>query len=499
MGKRYAAVWFRHLKTDWTVHRRPELKGVPFVLVASERGRKIIKAASSTAEIKGVETGMALADSQAILPELQVLDDDPALANRLLHALGEWYIRYTPTVIADPPDGLFLDTSGCTHLWGGEQSYLEDIVSRMSSWGYDVRMAIADTAGAAWALSRYGRDAAIILPGEHVQALHPLPPAALRLAPETTARLLKLGFHRIESFINMPRPALRRRFGQEFLLRLDHALGLQPEPLEPLVTVVQYQERLPTAEPICTATGIEIALDLLLDKLCRRFTQEQKGLRTAVFKAYRGDGTLQQVQIGTTQASRSKEHLTGLFRLKTPLLSPELGFELFLLEAPVVEDLSAKQEALWQNSSRKDENALAELLDRLAGKLGTETVHRYLPDEHYWPERSVKTAASLQEQPNTDWRTDRRRPVLLLPKPETIDVMVPLPDYPPVQFRHRNRWHQVQKADGPERLEPEWWLETGPYRDYYCVEDEEGARYWLFRLGSYTTGNPTWFMHGFFA
>jgi protein ImuB len=56
------------------------------------------------------------------------------------------------------------------------------------------------------------------------------------------------------------------------------------------------------------------------------------------------------------------------------------------------------------------------------------------------------------------------------------------------------------KADGPERIEPEWWLQTGQHRDYYCVEDEEGHRYWLFRLGHYDAEKTyQWFIHGFFA
>ncbi|MDM8175869.1 hypothetical protein QT327_16190 [Olivibacter sp. 47] len=58
----------------------------------------------------------------------------------------------------------------------------------------------------------------------------------------------------------------------------------------------------------------------------------------------------------------------------------------------------------------------------------------------------------------------------------------------------------MKKADGPERIEREWWIETGPQRDYYRVEDEEGARYWLFRSGHYDgEGEPEWFIHGFFA
>ena len=66
-------------------------------------------------------------------------------------------------------------------------------------------------------------------------------------------------------------------------------------------------------------------------------------------------------------------------------------------------------------------------------------------------------------------------------------------------FRYKGELHNVRKAESPERIEQEWWIEPGQYRDYYVVEDEKGARYWLFRLGSYEHGNPKWFIHGFFA
>src|SRR5690606_14440245 len=78
--------------------------------------------------------------------------------------LGKWCIRYTPVVAIDQPDGLTLDASGCAHLWGGEQPYLEEIVTRLHAYGYDVRAAMADTIGTAWAVARYGQ-ARPVLPG----------------------------------------------------------------------------------------------------------------------------------------------------------------------------------------------------------------------------------------------------------------------------------------------------------------------------------------------
>jgi protein ImuB len=498
MNQRYLYIWFRFLETDWLKLRHPELRTSAFVFAGADHGRIIVKSADTIARSKGIKQGMVLADARAILPGLKVYDEIIQLQNKLLNALAEWCIRYTPSSAVDLPDGLILDISGCAHLWGGEQAYLKTIVTNLSSRGYHVRAAIADTIGTAWAIARYGKITPIIDKGDQSEALLPLPPAALRLQPETLQRLEKLGLKEISSFINMPRTALRRRFGQEILLRLDQALGHESEFMQPVQPTVMYQERLPCLEPIKTATGIEIALKRLLETICHRFSREQKGLRKAIFKCYRTDGKIEQIDIGTSRASRNMDHLFRLFELKINLLEPDLGFDLFVLEAPIVEELTASQEALWSNSEH-DLMQIAELLDKIGSKIGNHAIQRYLPAEHYWPERSIKSTFILDEKPATAWRTDLLRPIHLLTHPIPIRVMVLLPDYPPMQFSYKGNLHKVVKADGPERVEQEWWLNTGEYRDYYCVENESGARYWIFRLGDYNNKKPEWFIHGFFA
>lgn len=459
----------------------------------------VVKAVSMSAHAKGIQAGMVVADCRAILPELKVIDDIPGKAFQLLNSLAEWCLRYTPIAAPDMPDGVILDVSGCAHLWGGEPAYLKDIQGRLSQLGYNVRMAVADTIGTAWAVARYGKAGPIITTGGNAEALFNLPPVALRLDANIVDRLEKLGLYRIRDFIKMPRTALRRRFGLTILSRIDQALGKEAEVIEPVQPVQQYQERLPCMEPIRTATGISIALKQLLEKLCSSLATETMGLRTCVFTCYRIDGNLQQIGIGTNRPTRNTGHLFKLFEDKIQRLEPRLGFEQFDLSAPIVESLTTTQEALWSVASNKNETAVAELLDRITCKMGNGTYKRYLPDEHYWPERSIRVANGLSEKIQTTWPASMPRPTCLLLQPERIDVSVPLPDYPPMLFRHRGNLHKVARADGPERIEQEWWMEEGTYRDYYCLEDEQGARYWVFRSGDYAETEPDWYIHGHFS
>jgi len=228
--------------------------------------------------------------------------------------------------------------------------------------------------------------------------------------------------------------------------------------------------------------------------------KEGKGLRTAYFRGYRTDNLAQGIEIGTSRPSNNTEHLFSLFQLKLGSLEPKEGFELFVLEATKVEDCAPTQEKFWKETGGINNAEIGELIDRVSSKAGKDAIIRYLPDEHWWPERSVKKATSLDEQPATEWRTDRPRPLHLLTPPEIIEVTAPIPDYPPMLFRYKNKVHKIVKADGPERIEKEWWIEEGEHRDYYCVEDEEGKRYWLFRSGHYDEGKKVqWFLHGMFA
>jgi protein ImuB len=97
--------------------------------------------------------------------------------------------------------------------------------------------------------------------------------------------------------------------------------------------------------------------------------------------------------------------------------------------------------------------------------------------------------------------------VTILKKPDAISVIAPVPDDPPVFFSWRGKAHRIRVATGPERIARDWWChehdnarpEAEHIRDYYAVEDSEGARFWLFRAGLHDgEAAPRWYLHGLF-
>lgn len=500
MEQRFVSIWFRHLLTDWLLRKQPDLKGSPFVLTQAQRGQLVVIAANDVAERAGIYNGMVLADARALEPTVENFDYKSDLVGKLMETIAEWCTRYTPSVSVASPDGLILDVTGCAHLRGGEHPYLKDLVVKLRGFGYDARAAMADTIGTAWAISRYGTDAPIIQPGKNKEALFKLPPASLRLSDETAAKLHRLGINTVSKLLEIPRSNLSRRFGQETTLRLAQALGEVQEKINFRGYTAPYVEDLAMPAGIACAEGIAEAMKIMLEKICRRLMEEHKGIRLLILECFRVDGKIETAQIGTGKPTRNPKHLFKLFQEKLVTIEPALGIEQFRLSATQIDDMLPTQDEMLNAAENANDEQVHELIDRLANRFDRRSIRRFLPQEHHWPERSVKVAESYGAQPETEWSNHKIRPISMLPRPMPIEVTAPVPDYAPMLFRYMGNIHRVRKADGPERIEREWWIDQGQPRDYFRLEDEEGRRFWVFRSGPYQDGKPSgWFMHGFFA
>ena len=461
----------------------------------------------------GLHSGQPLGDARAILPSLRSLPADPAAERRTLERLAGWCGRYSPwtapaTDDADDGSGaIWLDITGCAHLCGGEAALAGDLTGRLAAAGYETRAAIADTAGAAWAVCRFATDDAaptrIVTRGGARRALAPLPAAALRLAPETTATLDALGLRSIAALLDLPRDAVAERFGDEIAARLDAALGAVNEPIGPEAPQAPCFARIDFAEPVGRAGDIAAALDRLLDKLVRDLDLGGRGARRLELSLFEPAGHVRRFAIGTGRASRDAGHLARLFAAPLDSVETEYGIETMTLAAPVTEPLAPRQTAFHEREAGGDAGAL---IDRLANRLGGGRVIRFAPRESHLPERAAVATPALDKAVETSaaWPAPPR-PVRLLAPPEPIEAMAPVPDDPPVMFRWRRVRRRVVRAEGPERIAPEWWRmpsaeDASSLRDYYRVEDENGCRYWLYREGLYRPdAPPAWFIHGLFA
>ncbi len=407
----------------------------------------------------------------------------------------------------DGDDALLLDITGTDHLWGGEGEMLVDLVARLARWGVPARAAIADTAGAAWALARYGEDLAIAPPGGQRAAIEGLPVAALRLEDAAEAQLPRLGLHRVGQLLALPRAQLAKRFGLSTTLRLDQALGQAAEALTFRRPATPWCDRLAFFEPISAPDDLARVAGDALALICQRLEAEGRGAKRFEVVFHRLDGKAYPVRAGLARIGRDARRLTKLITPKLDKVDPGFGIEVVTVHAFAVEALAASQDRLDAESGTSLDETLAPLIDRLVNRLGENRVWRADPYQSHVPERSVVRVAPLDPPAATpSWDPDRPRPVRLFKRPEAIvAIAAELPDYPPRMFTWRGRPHRVRRAEGPERIGQEWWragvgqTDTGPgkIRDYYRVEDDAGGRFWIFRQGLFGGDEaPKWWMHG---
>jgi protein ImuB len=536
--KRVISLWLPTFATDRLSRTKAQKVGtggnkpannprpLPLVTLTAQHGGQRIAAANQAADAAGIKPGHSLADARALFPDLIAKQADPAADLKALGKLAQACERYTPWTAIDPlggglltdmsgSAGLWLDVTGCAHLFSGERALLKDIRDRCLQAGYLPRIGLADTPGAAWAAARFSDTSfSIIQPKTQRQSLAGYPIAGLRLDPATLEGLDGLGLRQIGDLYEMPRAPLASRFGGQTLRRLDQLLSRIEEPISPRRPRPSHYSRLAFTEPIGRTEDISLALDKLLAQLCDDLEQATLGARRLELIVFRVDNSRDSLVIGTSQASRDPDHLARLFRDDLDTLDPGFGIEVIVLAALETNALAARQiDIAGKTAHQANENA-AKLVDRLSGRLGMRNVVRLQPVESHLPERASETIPALKARvQENNWQGPLQRPprpIQLLVQPMPIDVMAPVPDGPPVMFLWRKRQHKVARAEGPERISPEWWRPTQlqtrsrsltrETRDYYRLEDQDGNRYWVYREGLYRPDKPPgWYLHGFFA
>lgn len=483
------------------------------MVVEKIRGSHVVASLDEAASRAGVSAGMTLSTARAIHPGLAVMEADPAADARTLETLADWAERYTPFVGLDGADGLLLEVTGSAHLFGGEAAMLGDMLRRLRRAGYAAAGAIAGAVGTARALARHGDRSVVIQTGGEAEAVAALPIEALALSPDAVTALHRLGLKRIADLADRPRGPLAARFGADLLSRVDRVRGLAEEPVSPRRSLPSCTAERRFAEPIGHEEDVRRSILSLAADLCAVLERRGEGARRLELVFFRADGAVRRIVVATGRPLRDPAGMARLFREKLDALAdpvdPGFGFDVMRLAALMTERQDAAQTGLDRRA--EDAEALAELADKLAARFGARRVQRFIPQDTHWPERASlavpaqRSGLALAEDWSPVLEPDEppTRPLRLLARPETIEVLAEIPDGPPIRFRWRRVLHVVRKAEGPERLAPEWWRSAADAltRDYFRVEDEVGRRFWVYREGLWgrETTAPRWFLHGLFG
>ncbi len=477
--------------------------GRPLVIYDKIKNAFALTALDRRASACGLQIGMALADARAIQPDLVAREAEPAADAKLLDEIAAWCERFTPVVVIDPPHGLLLDVTGCTHLFGGAATLLDEAQRRMKAEGLAVRAAIAPTPGAAWAFSRIG--GMRIVDGDGLkEALAGLPVATLRLLPQSAALLRRLGLKTVGQIIDAPRQPFAARAGQHAMLRLDQALGRAPEALTPRRPPPPLFALRRLVEPVLTMEAVLIVTEALCADLCAQLDERGSGARLLRLSLFGVDNRVRTVQLGLSRAESNPVIMLRLLRerlgVSPEALEAEFGFDAARLDAVEITPIILRPTDLAPKAGR-DREAEARLIDRLIARLGAARIGRPELNSVHAPERANGWAVAetrARELPAPMQDGVMRRPLRLFARAQIVEAIASMPDGPPMRFRWRRVLHDVIRAEGPERITPDWLrAPNGRPRDYYRVEDRDGRRYWLYREDHEEA--PRWYLHGLFA
>lgn len=468
-----------------------------------------LAAVSRAALSLGLSPGMSLADARARAPELNAVPHDAGADAALLAQAVQAFGRFSPMVARDPPDGLMLDVTGCAHLFGGEPGLVTAARALADQAGLDARLALARTPQTARALARFGAGG-VVPEGRDREAVRPLPIVALELNPADALALRRAGLKTLGDLDDRPRAPLAARFGAGFPHRLDLILGLADARITPVRPAPPIVADRILAEPLLDTEPVQAVIADLLEEMQQALEARGLGARLFILTVYRVDGARRRIGLGVRSPLRDAAGLLRLFRerlaaLPAPL-DPGFGFDQLRIEARALRPLAAEQPDL--DAPARPLADLDVLIDRLTARLGPEAVAAARPLGSHLPERAeawVSAANSGDRPAEIDWLEPEpgappTRPLHLFDPPQPVEALALAPDSPPAMFHWRRVRHRIVRAEGPERIESEWWRRRERVRDYYRVEDDQGRRFWLFRAGHFGGDPPPrWYLHGLFA
>lgn len=503
--RRIACLWF----PDWPLQRllvvHPEYRHLVLLIVEQTRRGEFVRHVNWTAFRRGVRIGMPLSEAQScvrphdqlVVEPIQPVEDRQALGKLAIQC--EPFSPYVGLEEAEASECLLLDVTGIGSFFSGEAGLAEQIRQRFQQHVDDVRIAIADTVGAAWAavhcLAQSQQPA--IMPSGEVSPFLPLPLAALRLLDADLVKLHRLGIKTAQQLLDLDRLSIRTRFGADLLLRIDQLTGKRDESITPYHPPPRYHIERTLEEGITHPDVIEQFWMTLLQQLLTRLRTNGLGTRRVDVEFLQEGRPPRRVELRLCEFTADVKHLSDLLRLKLeqhPWESPLVGID---MEAKDIAPPAPSQSQLFSGGSQNHARQFSMLLNRMSSRLGREAVvHPHLlPDPI--PERAVHYTSVTDQLESTPCEIRHLyfpldRPTGTFPEPRTIEVITTFPEGPPrVVFRGKTRL-DIASHWGPERIESGWWGKASIKRDYYWVETTEGHWLWLFKQLS----DRCWFWHG---
>ncbi len=464
-------------------------------VIEEQQGTHRVLLAGENATAAGVMPGLTPNAALALMPGLKLEERSLIREQQVLELLATWLEQFSSFVSIAGPDVLLLEIAGSLRLFGGLKSLRRQIAAGLEAQGFEAALAIAPTPLAATWLARGRRRACVREPGNVVAALRTLPLSCLDWPPTVLESLAGMGISDVGDCLRLPREGFARRFGVKRLLQLDRALGRLPDPRNSW----RAPERFCADFEMTEEQGDRELLLAICQELLQAHEQfllaRQLGTQRLLFTFFHLKAKATSLPLGGARADRSADHWYELLRLR---------FEKLVLPEPVIAvrlrggcnralHTASGRLAFHGRPPREQYYSMSQLAERLAARIGNESVHGvdavadHRP-QYAWSTRDLFAARAAEVLARVRQGVDR--PLWLLPEPEPLSTR----DGHPL---HRGR---LRFVSGPERLETGWWDEHGITRDYYTAVSPCGAGLWVFRdRNGQCGGEAGWYLHGMFG
>jgi protein ImuB len=556
-NKRIACLWFPDWPLQYRLAARRELVRAVLLLTEKTARGEFVVFANRTAARRGIGPGMPLTEARSLVSRRDAVEIDsmrPEADRAALEALALFCERYSPCVgledgdcrifcgakdaalqkrpiaakngtvpLGNSPQSLLLDMTGIAHLFGGESSLADLMQTELTARQFAVRIALAESVGAAWAAAHYcgtGFQPVGTIDFQSVAAhcrtgfqpimtdwksvLQDLPIEGLRPGETTVEKLHRLGIRTIRQICGLNRSSLSARFGEEIARRLDQFTGERSELIVPCHPPPKFVVEQSLENGVSRTDIIEKWRSMLLDRLTGLLQEHRLGTRHLHCELITDRKTRHDVAIRFCEATADARHIGDLLRLK---------FERFRLDAPLVgmrmealetSQLEQPQQEFFDGESHELNRQLSALLNRLSSRLGCQSTVRPRLVADAVPERAVEyipvtddafrsSPRPLGEGPGVRAGFEQLdRPPCLFSQPQAVEVIAVVPDGPPAVLFLGDTHFDIVQSWGPERIETGWWQGPSVRREYFHVATADGRRFWLFRQ----IADGRWFLQG---
>jgi len=440
-------------------------------------------ACNEAARKHGVSPGMPAAAAAALASDLRIVPRDTGAEEAALERVAAWAIQFTPAVSIARPAEILLEIEGSLTLFRGLKHLWVELVSGLSALGFTPTIACAPTPLAAQWFARAGLAVRLRHDDALRASLPDLPLEVMHAAPETLALLQNVGARTVADCLVLPRDGLARRVGPDFIGGLDRALGLTADPRLFFTPPTVFKAVQPLPAPAQEAEMLLFAARRLLNELCGFLAATTNGAQSLVFTFTHHGREPTKLTLSLVAATRDADHLVSVLREKLERTALPCPATVIALESELLLPLASRNLSLLPDAGREEE-AAAQLIERLRARLGDEAVlglkrfadHR---PEFAWracPPGSVDAPAG----------PIAGRPLWLLQQPRPLSEVAAAPTYD----------GKLTLLSGPERIESGWWDGHDVMRDYFVAANPSDALLWVYRERN---EGARWFLHGFFA